>query len=136
MLTDEVFVLTAIRVTDMAGTLTSFFGLSMALGACLSGRMLSESQYKHQLEADIRPFRDILMGLFFISVGMQLDITVMVRHWQWILAGVVALLVVKTIIIKQLSVISGETRKDGWSAGLMLLQMGEFGFVLVALAQQ
>jgi len=134
--TDELFVLTAILVTVMAGTLTSFFGLSMALGAFLAGMMLSESQYKHQLEADIRPFRDILMGLFFISVGMQLDVTVIVRHWLWILAGLATLLVIKTIVIKQLSVISGETRKDGWSAGLMLFQMGEFGFVLVALAQQ
>ncbi len=134
--TDELFVLTAILVTVMAGTLTSFFGLSMALGAFLAGMMLSESQYKHQLEADIRPFRDILMGLFFISVGMQLDVTVIVRHWLWILAGLATLMFVKTIVIKQLAVVSGETRKDGWSSGLMLFQMGEFGFVLVALAQQ
>lgn len=134
--TDELFVLTAILVTVMAGTLTSFFGLSMALGAFLAGMMLSESQYKHQLEADIRPFRDILMGLFFISVGMQLDITVIFRYWLWILAGLATLIFVKTIVIKQLAVLTGETRKDGWSAGLMLFQMGEFGFVLVALAQQ
>jgi CPA2 family monovalent cation:H+ antiporter-2 len=134
--TDELFVLTAILVTVMAGTLTSFFGLSMALGAFLAGMMLSESQYKHQLEADIRPFRDILMGLFFISVGMQLDVIVMLKHWEWILAGLASLLIVKTLVIKQLAVISGETRKDGWGAGLMMFQLGEFGFVLVALAQQ
>lgn len=134
--TDELFVLTAILVTVMAGTLTSFFGLSMALGAFLAGMMLSESQYKHQLEADIRPFRDILMGLFFISVGMQLDVTVLVRHWDWILAGLVLLLVIKTTVVKQLASLSKETSKDGWSAGIMLFQMGEFGFVLVALAQQ
>ena len=134
--TDELFVLTAILVTVMAGTLTSFFGLSMALGAFLAGMMLSESQFKHQLEADIRPFRDILMGLFFISVGMTLDVTVIARHWPWILSGVATLLVLKTIIIKQLAVLAGESRKDGWSAGLTLFQMGEFGFVLVALAQQ
>ncbi len=134
--TDELFVLTAILVTVMAGTLTSFFGLSMALGAFLAGMMLSESQYKHQLEADIRPFRDILMGLFFISVGMSLDVTVIIRHWLWILSGVATLLIIKTIVIKQLATLAGESRKDGWSAGLMLFQMGEFGFVLVALAQQ
>lgn len=134
--TDELFVLTAILVTVMAGTLTSFFGLSMALGAFLAGMMLSESQYKHQLEADIRPFRDILMGLFFISVGMELDVTVILRHWPWILAGLFTLLIIKTLVIKQLAILAGETRKDGWSAGLMLFQMGEFGFVLVALAQQ
>lgn len=134
--TDELFVLTAILVTVMAGMLTSFFGLSMALGAFLAGMMLSESQYKHQLEADIRPFRDILMGLFFISVGMQLDVSVLLRHGVWIFAGLLTLLVIKTIVIKQLAVMSGENRKDGWSAGLMLFQMGEFGFVLVALALQ
>jgi CPA2 family monovalent cation:H+ antiporter-2 len=108
----------------------------MALGAFLAGMMLGESQYKHQLEADIRPFRDILMGLFFISVGMQLDINVMSREWHWILIGLITLLVVKTIVIKQLAVMSGETRNDGLSAGLMMFQLGEFGFVLVALAQQ
>jgi CPA2 family monovalent cation:H+ antiporter-2 len=134
--TDELFVLTAILVTVMAGTLTSFFGLSMALGAFLAGMMLSESQYKHQLEADIKPFRDILMGLFFISVGMNLDVTVIVRHFEWILAGLLTLLIIKTIVIKQIAVISGESQRDGWSAGIMLFQMGEFGFVLVALAQQ
>lgn len=134
--TDELFVLTAILVTVIAGTLTNFFGLSMALGAFLAGMMLSESQYKHQLEADIKPFRDILMGLFFISVGMSLDVTVLARQWLWISAGLATLLIVKTIVIKQLSVLAGESSKDGWSAGLMLFQMGEFGFVIVALAQQ
>ena len=72
--TDELFVLTTILVALFAGFLTYMFGLSMALGAFLAGMMLGESHYRHQLEADIRPFRDILMGLFFVTVGMQLDI--------------------------------------------------------------
>ncbi len=134
--TDELFVLTAILVTVLAGTLTSFFGLSMALGAFLAGMMLSESQYKHQLEADIRPFRDILMGLFFISVGMSLDLFAMIQQWPLILSGILIMLLIKTLIIRHLAVMAGESSDDGWSAGLMLFQMGEFGFVLVALAQQ
>jgi monovalent cation:H+ antiporter-2, CPA2 family len=134
--TDELFVLTAILVTVLAGTLTSFFGLSMALGAFLAGMMLSESQYKHQLEADIRPFRDILMGLFFISVGTGLDLSAMAQQWPIIISGIILMLLIKTIIIRHLTVLAGEQSSDGWSAGLMLFQMGEFGFVLVALAQQ
>lgn len=134
--TDELFVLTAILVTVLAGTLTNFFGLSMALGAFLAGMMLSESQYKHQLEADIRPFRDILMGVFFISVGMALNLSAMITQWPLILSGIALLLLVKTLIIRHLAVLAGETSADGWAAGLMLFQMGEFGFVLVALAQQ
>ena len=72
--TDELFVLTTLLVTLVASSLTQWFGLSMALGAFLAGMMLGESQYKHQLEADIRPYRDILLGLFFVTVGMKLDI--------------------------------------------------------------
>ena len=134
--TDELFVLTAILVTVLAGTLTNFFGLSMALGAFLAGMMLSESQYKHQLEADIRPFRDILMGVFFISVGMELNLASMITQWPLILSGIALLLLVKTLIIRHLAVLAGESSEDGWATGLMLFQMGEFGFVLVALAQQ
>lgn len=74
MRTDELFVLTTLLVALFAAGLTYLFGLSMALGAFLAGMMLGESQYRHQLEADIRPFRDILMGLFFVTVGMQLDV--------------------------------------------------------------
>lgn len=134
--TDELFVLTTILVTVLAGSLTHFFGLSMALGAFLAGMMLSESQYKHQLEADIRPFRDILMGLFFISVGTGLNLGDMVAQWPIIIGGITLMLLIKTVIIRHLAVLAGETSSDGWAAGLMLFQMGEFGFVLVALAQQ
>ena len=108
----------------------------MALGAFLAGMMLSESQYKHQLEADIRPFRDILMGLFFISVGTALNLHAMVSQWAFILSAIAVMLIIKTLIIRHVSVLAGETSADGWSTGLMLFQMGEFGFVLVALAQQ
>ncbi|MGB6139664.1 MAG: monovalent cation:proton antiporter-2 (CPA2) family protein, partial [Pseudoalteromonas rhizosphaerae] len=83
MRTDELFVLTTLVVALFAAGLTYLFGLSMALGAFLAGMMLGESQYRHQLEADIRPFRDILMGLFFVTVGMQLDILYVFGVWYW-----------------------------------------------------
>ncbi|RUO60608.1 monovalent cation:proton antiporter family protein [Pseudidiomarina insulisalsae] len=132
--TDELFVLATLLVALVAGGLTHLFGLSMALGAFLAGMMLGESKYKHQLEADIRPFRDILMGLFFITVGMQLDLDVFWQNLHWILLGVLLIGAIKMLVVRLLAGAMGEREEDSWGAGLMLFQMGEFGFVLVALA--
>jgi CPA2 family monovalent cation:H+ antiporter-2 len=134
--TDELFVLTTLLVTLVAAGLTQWFGLSMALGAFLAGMMLSESQYKHQLEADIRPFRDILMGLFFITIGMKLNLTVLLSSPFTILMVLVIFMTIKIIIIKTTAIRAGEATKDAWASGFMLAQMGEFGFVLIALANQ
>jgi CPA2 family monovalent cation:H+ antiporter-2 len=134
--TDELFVLTTLLVTLLASALTQWFGLSMALGAFLAGMMLGESEYKHQLEADIRPYRDILLGLFFITVGMKLDIAVLLSSPFTLLAIMFSFMFVKLMVIKVLAVRAGESSKDGWASGLMLAQMGEFGFVLIALADQ
>lgn len=134
--TDELFVLTTLLVTLVASGLTQWFGLSMALGAFLAGMMLGESEYKHQLEADIRPYRDILLGLFFVTVGMKLDVTVLVSSPVLIIALMVAFMAVKVVIVRGLAVKAGESYKDAWATGFMLAQMGEFGFVLIALASQ
>lgn len=134
--TDELFVLTTLLVTLLASALTQWFGLSMALGAFLAGMMLSESEYKHQLEADIRPYRDILLGLFFITVGMKLDIALLISSPFSLLAIMLSFMLVKLMVIKVLAVRAGESSKDAWASGLMLAQMGEFGFVLIALANQ
>ena len=134
--TDELFVLTTLLVTLLASGLTLWFGLSMALGAFLAGMMLGESQYKHQLEADIRPYRDILLGLFFVTVGMKLDINVLLDSPFIVLGVMVAFMAVKLFIVKLLAVKAGESPKDAWASGIMLAQMGEFGFVLIALATQ
>ncbi|MGB1199747.1 MAG: cation:proton antiporter [Thalassotalea sp.] len=134
--TDELFVLTTLLVTLVASALTQWFGLSMALGAFLAGMMLGESQYKHQLEADIRPYRDILLGLFFVTVGMKLDIGVLIASPIKIVTILVGFMVIKIAVIKKLAVMSGEQPKDAWASGIMLAQMGEFGFVLIALANQ
>ncbi|WP_440875334.1 cation:proton antiporter domain-containing protein [Thalassotalea sp. PLHSN55] len=134
--TDELFVLTTLLVTLVAAALTQWFGLSMALGAFLAGMMLGESQYKHQLEADIRPYRDILLGLFFVTVGMKLDISILLSSPLMVLFVMVAFMAIKVLVIKSLAVKAGESAKDGWASGFMLAQMGEFGFVLIALANQ
>ncbi len=134
--TDELFVLTTLLVTLLASAITQWFGLSMALGAFLAGMMLSESEYKHQLEADIRPYRDILLGLFFITVGMKLDVALLVSSPLSLLAIMLSFMLVKVIVIKVLATRAGESPKNAWASGLMLAQMGEFGFVLIALANQ
>jgi len=134
--TDELFVLTTLLVTLVASALTQWFGLSMALGAFLAGMMLGESQYKHQLEADIRPYRDILLGLFFVTVGMKLNINVVFSSPLIIISLLVCFMVVKMLVIVLLAKRAGESSKDAWAAGIMLAQMGEFGFVLIALASQ
>ena len=134
--TDELFVLTTLLVTLLASAITQWFGLSMALGAFLAGMMLSESEYKHQLEADIRPYRDILLGLFFITVGMKLDVGLLLSSPLTLLALMLSFMLVKIIVVKMLASRAGESSKDAWAAGLMVAQMGEFGFVLIALANQ
>ncbi len=132
--TDELFVLTTILVTLMAAGLTYGFGLSMALGAFLAGMMLSESQYRHQLEADIRPFRDILMGLFFITIGMRFEFHVVSDQFHWVLMGLVLIIVLKIVIIRCCAYVFRSDPTDSWAAGIKLCQMGEFSFVIAALA--
>lgn len=134
--TDELFVLTTLLVTLVASALTQWFGLSMALGAFLAGMMLGESQYKHQLEADIRPYRDILLGLFFVTVGMKLDVNYLISSPFTIVAVMFGFMTLKVLIIRVLAVMANERAKDGYASGFMLAQMGEFGFVLIALAGQ
>ena len=132
--TDELFVLTTILIALLAGGLTYYFGLSMALGAFLAGMMLGESQYKYQLEADIRPFRDILMGLFFVTVGMQLDISVLWSNFFTIVLGVVGLMIIKILMVRMAAAFVKTNPLDAWSAGIKLCQIGEFSFVIAALA--
>jgi monovalent cation:H+ antiporter-2, CPA2 family len=132
--TDELFVLTTILVTLLAAGLAFSFGLSMALGAFLAGMMLGESQYKHQLEADIRPFRDILMGLFFITIGMRLELHNLPGQLHWALLGLMVIVSLKILLIKLSAWFVGLNKQDALAAGFKLCQLGEFSFVLAALA--
>ena len=131
---DELFVLSALLVALLAASLTQWMGLSMALGAFLAGMMLGESHYRHQLEVDIKPFRDVLMGLFFITIGMAMDWQQVAHHW-WQVTGIVVLLVLfKSVLVLLAGRLMGERKRDAMAAGIMLSQVGEFGFVLLALA--
>lgn len=109
-------------------------GLSMAMGAFLAGVLLAESRYRHQLEADIEPFRGIFLGLFFIAVGMTIDLGVIATYWPQLLIGVAQLLLVKTAIVYGLMRVSGSDHNDAIAASLVIPQGGEFGFVLYAAA--
>ncbi|NTS76095.1 cation:proton antiporter [Catenovulum sp. SM1970] len=133
---NELFVLTTLLVALVAGGVTHLFGLSMALGAFLAGMMLGESQYKHQLEADIRPFRDILMGLFFSMVGMYLNIVTIWESIHWLILACVATLLIKILVIFATAKLMKEKTNDALAVSIKLCQMGEFGFVLAALASE
>ncbi len=131
---DEVFVMTALLLALLAAWVTHALGLSMALGAFLAGMMLGESHFRHQIEADIRPFRDLLLGLFFMGVGMLISPALFARYWHWILIGALLLMVCKLVLIAGLLRVLGERKETALRTGILLAQGGEFGFVLVALA--
>ncbi|MDM5130409.1 potassium transporter [Aeromonas piscicola] len=131
---DELFVLSALLVALLAASLTQWMGLSMALGAFLAGMMLGESHYRHQLEVDIRPFRDVLMGLFFITIGMTMDWQLVARAWWQVILSVLGLILIKSLLVLLAGRLMGERKRDAMATGIMLSQVGEFGFVLLALA--
>lgn len=130
----ELFTLTVLLVTLTAAWLTNLLGLSYALGAFLAGLMLAETEFRHQIEIEIRPFRDILLGLFFITIGMLTDISHWDDTWQWILLLVVALIFGKFLLITAISRVSGTSLTESCRTGLVLAQGGEFGFALLTLA--
>ena len=129
----ELFTLTVLLVTISAGWMTHKLGLSMALGAFIAGMMLGETEFRHQIEADIRPFRDVLLGFFFISIGTQLQLAVVLEAWNWLLLLFSALLLGKVILITLLSLLFGQSRTDALSTGLILAQGGEFGIAILSL---
>ncbi|MBU6954680.1 MULTISPECIES: monovalent cation:proton antiporter family protein [unclassified Hahella] len=133
---EELFVLTVLMVSLLAAALTHSFGLSMALGAFIAGMMLSETHYKHQIEADIRPFRDLLLGLFFISVGMIVDFQEVLANWPWIILITAMLLLAKATLIGALAYRHQKDRAVALKTGLYLAQGGEFGFALFALGEK
>ena len=132
---EELFVLNLLLVTLALAWLTELAGLSLALGAFIAGMLISETQYKHQVETDIRPFHDVLLGLFFISVGMLLDWHEVVDHWALVLLLLILPVLFKLVMITVLARLLGATAGVSLRTGLYLAQAGEFGFVLLALAQ-
>jgi CPA2 family monovalent cation:H+ antiporter-2 len=132
----ELFVMLALVIVLLTAWLTHLLGLSMALGAFLAGMLLGESHYRHQIEADIRPFRDILLGLFFVCVGMLIDLRLFAEQGWTILGATLLLLALKAGLVTLLVRLRGESGESAWRSGLALAQAGEFFFALVTLMRQ
>jgi CPA2 family monovalent cation:H+ antiporter-2 len=133
---DELFVLNLLLVTLGLAWLTEMAGLSLALGAFIAGILISETEYKVMVEADIRPFHDVLLGLFFITIGMLLDWRPVMQHWRLVLLLVTLPVLFKLLLVMALAKLFGATTGVSLRTGLYLAQAGEFGFVLLALARQ
>jgi CPA2 family monovalent cation:H+ antiporter-2 len=130
----ELFMLNLLLVTLGAAWITERAGLSMALGAFVAGMLISETPYKHQVEEDIKPFRDVLLGLFFITIGMLLDLRLVLQNWYVVLLLLVLPVLLKFGLIAALAKAFGSSDGVAMRTGLALAQAGEFGFVLLNLA--
>ncbi|MEB4589797.1 cation:proton antiporter [Candidatus Thiothrix sp. Deng01] len=130
----ELFNITVLLVALTAAWITQSLGLSLALGAFLAGMLLSETEYKHQIESEIRPFRDILMGIFFIAVGTKLDLGILPSLWLPVLLLVLGLTAGKALLVAILTRLFSSNGGAALRTGLVLGQGGEFGFALLALA--
>jgi CPA2 family monovalent cation:H+ antiporter-2 len=127
----EVFVLNVLLITLSLAHLTELAGLSLALGAFVAGMLISETEYRLQVEEDIKPFRDVLMGLFFVTIGVKLDLHILVGLWWQVLLVLFALLTVKGLIVGLLSWKLGSSPGNAVRSALWLCAGGEFGFVLL-----
>lgn len=132
--TREVLTAGALLVVLGAALLMEVAGLSMAMGAFLAGVMLSSSSYRHQIESDIEPFRGLLMGLFFLAVGMSLDLSVVAAEWPLLLAMLAAFTVAKGAVVYVVARLFGGSNHQALHRTSMFLQGGEFAFVLYAAA--
>ena len=130
----EVFVATTLLAILVTGVVTDVVGLSYALGAFLAGLLMSGTEFRHQIAADILPFRGLLLGLFFITVGMAVDLGYMAGNITLILPLAVALMSIKAVIILVLGRLMGMSLEVALRTGLYLAQGGEFAFVILALA--
>ncbi|HEY0232563.1 MAG TPA: monovalent cation:proton antiporter-2 (CPA2) family protein [Dokdonella sp.] len=130
----EVMTAAALLVVLGAALLMQLGGLSMAMGAFVAGVLLSESTFRHQLEADIEPFRGILLGLFFVAVGMSLDLAVVAHHWRVIIVGVLVMMLVKGLCIYVVARLARSSHAEALDRAVLMAQGGEFAFVLFAAA--
>lgn len=127
----ELFIPVTLLVVLTTGVITAAFGLSMELGAFLAGLLLSETEYRHQVEADIQPFYGLLMGVFFMSVGMSINLALLTQNFAFILEALVLLLALKTFILYILCRLFGIPRPSAIRVGLLLASGGEFVFILI-----
>jgi len=130
----EVMTAAALLVVLGSALLMQVSGLSMAMGAFLAGVLLSESAFRHQLEADIEPFRGILLGLFFLGVGMAIDLSVIAANWKIVVVGVLAYMFVKALLIYSVARLVGTCQREAIERAVLMAQGGEFAFVLYSAA--
>ena len=130
----QLFTLTVLLVVLAAAWTTNSLGLSLAFGAFLAGMMLGEAEFRHQVESSIRPFRDVLLGMFFVGIGMLIDPASLPRIWHWALLGALLLLLTKFIVVVVIVRLSGVDSLVSWRTTMLLAVGGEFGFALLALA--
>ncbi len=130
----EVFTLAVLLVALLAAWTTNSFGLSLAFGGFLAGMMLGETEFRHQVESTVRPFRDVLLGLFFIGIGMRFDPAAIPPIWHWTVLGAALILASKLLIVAGLVRRMGVDAHVAWRTGLLLSVGGEFGLALVAIA--
>ena len=133
---DEVFISLSLLSVTGASLLTQRLGFSDTLGAFVSGVLLSETNFKAQVEADIQPFRGLLLGLFFVTTGASLDLALLIRQWPTVLSLFAGLLALKATLITAIGPTVGLSKSDSIKTGFILSQGGEFAFVLLALAAQ
>ncbi len=133
---EELFVLNLLLVTLGLAWVTELAGLSLALGAFVAGMLIAETEFKHQVETDIRPFRDVLLGLFFITIGMKLDWRAVAQQWPLVAVLAVLPVLFKFSLVTALARLFGAQPGVALRTGLYLAQAGEFGFVLLTLATQ
>ncbi|WP_374594481.1 cation:proton antiporter [Aquabacterium sp.] len=133
---EELFMLNLLLMTLGLAWLTEHAGLSLALGAFLAGMLIAETEFQHQVEVDIRPFQDVLLGLFFITIGMKLNWRSVLDHWQLVLALTTVPVLFKAGLVSVLAKVFGAPTGVALRTGLYLAQAGEFGFVLLKLAQE
>ena len=132
----ELFTLTILLVVLGAAWITEAVGLSLALGAFLAGLMLAETEFRHRVETDIRPFRDLLLGLFFITVGLTMDFAILLQWWPFVIGSLLLLTAGKAALIAGLLLRSGETREVSIKTAIALGQGGEFGIAILTVASQ
>jgi CPA2 family monovalent cation:H+ antiporter-2 len=130
----EVFVAATLLTIIGTAAVTGAAGLSMALGAFLAGLVLAETEFRHEIEVDIEPFKGLLLGLFFMSVGMGIDVRAIAQEPLWLAASVAGLFLIKSVITAGLCLVFGSPRHIAVEAGLLLGQGGEFAFVVVGIA--
>jgi glutathione-regulated potassium-efflux system protein KefB len=126
----ELFVAAGLFTVMAAATVMELLHLSTALGAFIAGVMLADSPYRHELEADVEPFRTVLLGLFFIAIGMKLDLHAVIARPEFVIGMAIALVAIKALLIFVMALLFGVERRPAFALGLLLSQGGEFGYVL------